>query len=154
MQQSMGLILVLVAGYFLLKNAGGTGGGAIAAGVRFTNSAGQAITSAVCGDVIGFEVDGFSEVWLVQMKDGAPQFDGAYTTPMAGYVLRCNDDVGVYQAVAYQRVSSGRGPLIGSATLTVRAADTAGGGSGGQEFILGPGMNPNDYPDAAAAELT
>lgn len=136
MQQALGLVLLITAGYFLLKgSAAGGGGGGIAPGdrpVRFINAAGQEITQAVCGDVIGFEVDGFTEIWLIESKDGQMIYNDAFITPMQPYALRCPEDVGNFTAAAYQRASSGPdpGPLIGYASITVLAPGAAGGDGG------------------------
>lgn len=138
MQQALGLILLITAGYFLLKGSDGAGGGGggIAPGdrpVRFINSAGQEITQAVCGDVIGFEVDGHTEIWLIESKNGQEIYNDAFITPMQPYQLRCPEDVGNFTAAAYQRASAGAdpGPLIGYASITVLMPGGAGGDGGG-----------------------
>jgi len=137
MQQALGLILIVTAGYFLLKGQsagagggpGGGGGGAGAGAVQFLDTNGQPISQAVCGDTIGFDVPGFSEIWLIQTKDGEPQFNGPFNVPMQAYQLNCSTDAGHYIAAAYQRASSGPdpGPLIGSAELIVLQQSSGGG---------------------------
>jgi len=137
MQNALGLILIVTAGYFLWKGtaaAGGPGGGAGggAGAVSFLNAAGQAITEATCGDTIGFDVAGFSEVWLVQTKNGEPQWNGPFNVPMQPYQLNCATDTGEYIAAVYERAQSGSdpGPLIGSARLIVNYPPAGGGGGG------------------------
>jgi hypothetical protein len=137
--QGMGLILILVAGYFLLKQtapgAGGDGGGTPHAGaVQFYNAAGAPIAAANCGDTIGFDVAGFQDIWLVQTKDGMIQFDGPFSVPMQPYQLSCAADVGHFIATAYQLAAGGPdpGPLIGQAELTV--SPNATGGNGGTDI--------------------
>lgn len=141
MQNALGLVLIVTAGYFLWKGTaagagggnGGGGNGGAGAAVQFLNAAGQAITQTTCGETIGFDVPGFSEVWLVQTKDGEPQFNGPFHVPMQPYQLNCATDAGQYIAAVYQRAQSGGpdpGPLIGSARLVVQYPPAGGNGGG------------------------
>lgn len=107
--------------YFLLSKGSGSGSGSRVAG--FVNAAGQQITSARCGEAIGFDVPGYDVVWLIQVQNGAQQFNGRLTVPMAPYPLSCPGDVGQYETHVFELNDAGNGPgaPIFNTALTVTA---------------------------------
>ena len=82
--------------------------GATGPGPVFTDPSGNPIASAVCGAPYGFTVPpyeqangGPGQVYIIQTKNGAPQFSGMFAVPMAPYTSLCNQDVGSYQLEAF-----------------------------------------------------
>lgn len=81
---------------------------------------GQPASSYVVGDVMGFVVPGYSQVWLEQTQNGSPQFAGPFTVPMQPYQLQSRD-VGVFNASVYEYKNGAKGKLIGTDSVQVLA---------------------------------
>ena len=72
-----------------------------------TDPSGQPISSAVCGSPYGFTVPGYegAQVYIIQTKNGQPQYSGLFSVPMAPYTGVCGQDEGTYQLTAYDPTS-------------------------------------------------
>lgn len=75
-------------------------------------------TSYNVGDVMGFAVPGYTQVWLDQTQNGNPQYSGPFTVPMSPYVLQARD-VGTFNASVYELKNGAKGKLIGTDSVTV-----------------------------------
>ncbi len=96
------------------------------AGVQYTKN-GVPVSAVLCGDVISFDVPGYSRIWLTQYQSGKIQFDGPFNLPMPDYRLVCDRDIGNFSATAYTLNSDGtHGDYLGNAFLTVNANPNAG----------------------------
>ena len=85
---------------------------------------GQPVASFTVGDVMTFNVPGYSQVWLDQTQNGASQFSGPFPLPMAPYTLQARD-AGTFQASVYELTPQGtRGRPIGTDSVQVVAALT------------------------------
>lgn len=82
---------------------------------------GQPAPTAVCGEVIGFDVPGYPQAWIIVYQDGRSTFDGPMNLPMSPYALRCPNDVGFFQVAAYEIVNGQRGNVIGQTSIRVTA---------------------------------
>lgn len=83
---------------------------------------GQPTSSYFVGDTMGFNVPGYSQVWLTQTQNGNPQYNGAFNVPMPAYVLQARD-VGTFAATVYELTPQGKqGKLIGTDTVQVLPA--------------------------------
>jgi len=89
-------------------------------GAYYTKN-GLATSSYVVGDTMGFNVPGYSQVWLEQTQNGSPQYSGPFTIPMSPYVLQARD-AGVFNASVYEYKNGAKGKLIGTDSVTVAAA--------------------------------
>jgi|SRR5215470_4298011 len=86
---------------------------------------GQPVSDAVCGDVIEFDVPGYSTAWVIVAKDGNIQFNDIMSLPMPPYKLKCPDDVGLFTVSANLITpQGGRGNVIGATRLNVTAQPT------------------------------
>jgi hypothetical protein len=127
-------------------------------GPVFKNSAGQVISSIVCGQPYTFDVPGYTRVWLRQYKNGQVNFDGIFPVPMSSYMADCVKDVGTYDNVVGEVASSGgidnaMGARIGDVSFRVTPAVTTpttvtppnpvyngpGDGGGGVTLTFKPG---------------
>jgi hypothetical protein len=81
---------------------------------------GQPASSYVVGDTMGFNVPGYSQVWLEQTQNGNPQYTGVFNLPMAPYVLQSRD-VGAFNASVYEYKNGVKGRLIGTDSVQVLA---------------------------------
>lgn len=82
---------------------------------------GNVITSAVCGSQYSLAIPswGNKQVYIMQTKNGSPQFSGLMTMPMSAYNSICNQDEGTYVLQAFDPVN---GALIGGTTYTILPA--------------------------------
>lgn len=94
-------------------------GQAAAGAVMFKDLNGNVITQIPCGQAYTFDVPGYSNVWLVVVKDGVTTFDSSYAVPMPAYTADCGTDPGHYEIVARE---IGTGVEIGRATLDILPA--------------------------------
>jgi hypothetical protein len=80
------------------------------------------VSSVICGQAYSFGISNFSEpqIWLVQTKNSAKSYDGAYSVPVT-YTSQCNRDEGVYTNTAYKFVNGQKGDLLGSADFEVKS---------------------------------
>lgn len=86
---------------------------------------GQPTSSYQVGDVMGFNVPGYSQVWLDQTQSGNPQYSGPFNVPMPSYVLQARD-VGTFRASVYELLPNGqKGKLIGTDSVVVQGAPAA-----------------------------
>lgn len=77
------------------------------------------------GDTMGFNVPGYSQVWLDQTQNGTPQYSGPFNVPMAPYVLQSRD-VGTFNASVYELNAGGqKGKLLGTDSIQVSAPGAA-----------------------------
>lgn len=109
-------VSLLIAGagaiYLLLKNRGPV----------FRDMQGRAITEALCGSSATFDVPGYKQVWMSQLKDKQLHFDGPFNVPMPAYIFSCTNDIGVYDIAVYEIDANGqKGKLIGQTAFTVHA---------------------------------
>ncbi len=82
---------------------------------------GQAASVLYVGDVMTFNVPGYSKVWLDQKQNGTPQYSGPIDLPMPAYQLLPRD-VGTFTASVYQLNAGGqKGQLIGTDSIQVQA---------------------------------
>lgn len=90
----------------------------------FTDTSGKPITSAVCGSIYNMTIPGWEgrSPYILQTKNGAPQFSGTMLMPMGNYASHCNQDEGSYQLQAFDPTS---GALIGQTNFTVLPATSA-----------------------------
>ncbi len=96
------------------------------AGVQYLKN-GVPVSAVLCGDVISFDVPGYSKVWLTQYQSGKIQFDGPFNLPMPDYRLVCDRDIGNFSATVYALNADGsHGDYLGNAFLTVGANPNAG----------------------------
>lgn len=79
---------------------------------------GSPASSYNVGDVMGFNVPGYTQVWLDQTQNGSPQYSGPFTVPMSPYVLQSRD-VGTFNASVYELKNGAKGKLIGTDSVTV-----------------------------------
>ena len=95
-------------------------GQATSAPVFFSDIADRPVTSVICGEIYNLHVPGWDggSVYLIQTKDGRPQFSGLFPVPMLNYQSNCLNDPGTYVAQVFDP-ASGNQNLIGTATLTV-----------------------------------
>lgn len=86
--------------------------------LQWTDANGKVINSAVCGTAYNMTIPGLEghSIYLVQSKNGSPQFSGTFPLPMSNYQSVCNQDEGTYTASAYSLVD---GSLIASGSFTV-----------------------------------
>jgi hypothetical protein len=83
---------------------------------------GQPTSVLYVGDSMSFNVPGYSQIWLDQTQNGATQFSGPFSLPMAPYTLLPRDE-GMFQANVYELKSNQtRGALIGSDSIRVQPA--------------------------------
>ena len=83
---------------------------------------GQPTSTYYVGDTMGFNVPGYSQVWLTQVQNGSPQYNGPFNVPMPAYVLQSRD-IGTFQATVYELTPQGKqGKLIGTDSVQVLAA--------------------------------
>jgi len=86
---------------------------------------GQPVASFTVGDVMTFNVPGYSQVWLDQTQNGASQFSGPFPLPMAPYTLQARD-VGTFRASVFELTPQGtKGRPIGTDSAQVVAAIAA-----------------------------
>lgn len=95
----------------------------------YYNANGQAVTEIECGNSVSFDVPGYKQVWLSQLKNGQLNYDGIFPThqpalPMPLHVLNCATDIGVYDVAVYELTfdennTAIKGKLIGQTKLTV-----------------------------------
>lgn len=92
--------------------------GAPAASMIWSDANGNAVSSVVCGSTYSMTIPGMEgqQIYLVQQKDGSPQFSGNFSIPMSNYQSICPQDVGTYTASAY---SLADGSLIAQGTFQV-----------------------------------
>lgn len=89
---------------------------------------GQPTSEAYCGanggSTIGFDFPGITRAWVVVAQDGHTTFDGPMDLPMPPYTLRCPDDIGYFQAEAYEITDQGdRGGMLGQTSIAIRPID-------------------------------
>jgi len=85
---------------------------------------GQPASVLYVGDTMGFNVPGYSSIWLEQTQNGTTQYSGPFNLPMAPYTLLPRD-AGNFQASIYELTAAGtRGKLIGTDSIQVLAAAT------------------------------
>lgn len=108
----------------------GTMGQANTGGPVYLDTNGNPITSIQCGGSYTFDVpgSGLTQIWLTLFKNGTKTYDGLFPVPMPSYVTTCENDIGQYQAVAYDPTS---GISLGQTTMTITAAGTTPGSTGG-----------------------
>lgn len=94
---------------------------------QFLDANGTPISSIESGQPYGFNVPGYSQVWLVLNKDGQQVYNANFPLPMALHQAQ-DSEIGTWQAIAYD---SNTGQLIGSTTFQITAAGSGTGtGSG------------------------
>jgi hypothetical protein len=82
---------------------------------------GQPTSTYYVGETMGFNVPGYSQVWLTQVQNGSPQYNGPFNVPMPPYVLQSRD-IGTFAATVYELTPQGKqGKLIGTDTVQVLA---------------------------------
>ena len=92
--------------------------------VRFTDTAGNEITTIECNTTpYSFVVDGYSRVWVTSTKNGVKVYDDFLDVPMTPRVADCAVDVGSYVVQAYDPTSGG---LIGQASFSITQGGTTG----------------------------
>ena len=105
------MVAVAAAGAYLLTRKGAP---------TFYNMQGQAITEAVCGSSMTFDVPGYKRVWMSQLKNGTLNYDGPFNLPMPAYVLNCTNDVGAYDIAVYEiDANDVKGELIGQTRFAI-----------------------------------
>ena len=57
------------------------------------------VTQITVGDTVTYNVPGYSQIWLYQLKNGVQQFNGVYSVPVT-YTYTAQD-VGHYDSYAY-----------------------------------------------------
>jgi hypothetical protein len=67
----------------------------------FVDQDGNRIDTIECGQPFDFRVEGFSQVYLRQTKDGQLQYDGMLNVPMGYYTSSCFSDPGLYHGEVY-----------------------------------------------------
>jgi hypothetical protein len=86
---------------------------------------GQPVSEAACGEVIEFDVPGYSTAWVIVEQNGRVTFNDIMSLPMPPYRLKCPDDVGMFTVSANTiTAQGGRGNVIGATRLNVTAAAT------------------------------
>ncbi len=86
---------------------------------------GQPASVLYVGDVMTFNVPGYSNVWLEQKQNGTPQYSGPIGLPMPAYTLLARD-IGTFTASVYQLTQGGtRGQLIGTDSIQVQTPQAA-----------------------------
>ena len=81
---------------------------------------GQVATVLTVGDVMGFNVPGYSKVWLEQTQNGQTQFSGPFNLPMSPYTLQARD-IGTFAASVYELTPGGtKGKIIGTDSIQVQ----------------------------------
>jgi hypothetical protein len=110
-----------------IRSAGAGFAGMGAAGPVFLDASGNPISSIESGQPYGFNVPGFSSVWLVLNKDGAQVYNAVFSVPMALHTAQ-DSEIGTWQAIAYD---ANTGQLIGSTTFQITAAGASTGTTSG-----------------------
>lgn len=95
-------------------------------GPQFLDASGNPITSVQSGQPYGFNVPGYSSVWLILIKDGQQVYNALFSVPMALHTAQ-DSEIGFWQAQAYDPNS---GQSLGATTLQITAASAAGAGAG------------------------
>jgi len=121
---------------------------------------GQPTSVLYVGDTMGFNVPGYTEVWLDQFQNGALQYSGPFTLPMSPYTLQARD-VGSFSASVYQIKNGKKYDLIGNDQIQVLPASTQPStqlvqpGPPIVQQIAAPGYtNPTATPGGAAILTT
>lgn len=110
--QNAGLLILLAVGAYYFLSAKGK--------PTFYNANGQPITEMLCGNTMTFNVSGYTQVWMSQLKNGVLNFDGPFDLPMQPYIATCTNDVGVYDVAVYEIDANGnKGALIGQTKFTI-----------------------------------
>jgi len=85
---------------------------------------GQPVSVLHVGDTMGFNVPGYSQIWLDNKQNGVTQYSGPFTLPMPLYTLLPRD-AGVFQATVYELTPQGtKGKAIGADSIQVLTATT------------------------------
>lgn len=95
-----------------------------ATGPQFLDASGNPITSIESGQPYGFNVPGYSSVWLILNKDGQQVYNAILALPMALHVAQ-DSEIGIWQAEAFDPST---GQPIGSVAqfqITAAGASTA-----------------------------
>jgi hypothetical protein len=109
--------------------AGFAGMGAVAP--VFLDASGNPITSIESGQPYGFNVPGYSSVWLQLNKDGVQVYNAVLGVPMALHTAQ-DSEIGTWQAIAYD---ANTGQLIGSTSFQITAAGASTGTGGITGFL-------------------
>jgi hypothetical protein len=83
---------------------------------------GQPASVLYVGDTMGFNVPGYSQIWLDQKQNGTTQYSGPFNLPMPAYTLLPRD-AGYFQATIYALNPDGtKGNAIGADSIQVLPA--------------------------------
>jgi hypothetical protein len=86
---------------------------------------GQPASVLYVGDMMSFNVPGYSQVWLEQTQNGNPQYSGPFSLPMTPYTLLPQDQ-GTFAASVYTLTPGNtRGQPIGTDSIQVQARPAA-----------------------------
>lgn len=114
-----------------IRSAGASLAGMGAVAPVFLDASGNPISSIESGQPYGFNVPGYTSVWLILNKDGTQVYNAALALPMALHTAQ-DSEIGTWQAIAYD---ANTGQLIGSASFQITAAGSATGTGGITGFL-------------------
>ena len=122
---------------------------------------GQPTSVLYVGDTMGFNVPGYSKIWLDQQQNGAAQYSGPFSLPMAPYTLQTRDEGSFSTSVYELTPGNTKGKLIGTDSIQVLPA-VQPSGVAQQTYappivqqIAAPGYtNPTATPGGAAILTT
>lgn len=115
---------------------------------QFLDAGGAPISTVESGQPYGFNVPGYSNIWLILTKDGAQVYNASFALPMALHTAQ-DSEIGTWVAMAYDPVN---GSAIGSTTLVITAAGTGTGTSTGLMAWIN-GLTPTQKALGAGAIL-
>jgi hypothetical protein len=107
------LLIALAAGaYYFLSTSKGK--------PVFRDANGNIITQMTCGNSMTFDVSGYKQVYLSQLKNGVTSYEGVFNLPMQPYIASCSMDVGTYDMTVYEANPDGsKGALIGTTMFVI-----------------------------------